>query len=261
MKEYWIKIYKTRYFWSHLARCELKSRFRRSKLGLLWTVLQPLFLTMIMAFVFSTIFRQPLGEYAVYILSGMVVWNMINAGIIAGGSSILSAEQYIRQFNHPITIYSLRSAVLNIVTFLIEFIALVIWIAISNPTNLLWGILTLPLNIILFFALSWSLTTIAGFTNCKYRDYPQVMGLIMQTLWYMSPVMFQQSVFNSNKYLQLLYEFNPITHILNLIRKPMLYGQLPDGYDYLYVILSVICFAAFAYYIHNKNEKKIIFYL
>ncbi len=261
MKEYWIKIYKTRYFWSHLAKCELKARFRRSKLGLLWTVLQPLFLTMIMAFVFSTIFRQPLGEYAVYILSGMVVWNMINAGIIAGGSSILSAEQYIRQFNHPITIYSLRSAVLNIVTFLIEFIALVIWIAISNPTNLLWGILTLPLNIILFFALSWSLTTIAGFTNCKYRDYPQVMGLIMQTLWYMSPVMFQQSVFNSNKYLQLLYEFNPITHILNLIRKPMLYGQLPDGYDYLYVILSVICFAAFAYYIHNKNEKKIIFYL
>lgn len=261
MKEYWIKIYKTRYFWSHLAKCELKARFRRSKLGLLWTVLQPLFLTMIMAFVFSTIFRQPLGEYAVYILSGMVVWNMINAGIIAGGSSILSAEQYIRQFNHPITIYSLRSAVLNIVTFLIEFIALVIWIAISNPTNLLWGILTLPLNIILFFALSWSLTTIAGFTNCKYRDYPQVMGLIMQTLWYMSPVMFQQSVFNSNKYLQLLYEFNPITHILNLIRKPMLYGQLPDGYDYLYVILSAICFAAFAYYIHNKNEKKIIFYL
>ena len=261
MKEYWIKIYKTRYFWSHLAKCELKARFRRSKLGLLWTVLQPLFLTMIMAFVFSTIFRQPLGEYAVYILSGMVVWNLINAGIIAGGSSILSAEQYIRQFNHPITIYSLRSAVLNIVTFLIEFIALVIWIAISNPTNLLWGILTLPLNIILFFALSWSLTTIAGFTNCKYRDYPQVMGLIMQTLWYMSPVMFQQSVFNSNKYLQLLYEFNPITHILNLIRKPMLYGQLPDGYDYLYVILSVICFAAFAYYIHNKNEKKIIFYL
>ena len=88
MEEYWKRIWKTRYFWSHLARCELKSRFRRSKLGLLWTVFQPLILTLIMAFVFSTIFQQTLGDYAVYILSGIVVWDLMTGSVEAGGSSI-----------------------------------------------------------------------------------------------------------------------------------------------------------------------------
>lgn len=261
MKDYWCKIYKTRYFWMHLARCELKARFRRSKMGLLWTVLQPLFLTMIMAFVFSTIFRQPLGEYAVYILSGIVVWNLISASVIAGGSSILSAEQYIRQFNHPVSIYSLRSAVLNVVTFLIETIALAIWVLLSNPGNILWGIITLPLNLILFFILSWCLTTIAGFINCKYRDYAQIMALVMQAIWYMSPVMFQKSIFDGNIYLKILYNCNPITHVLNLIREPMLYGNLPSVLDYLYTLISIAVFAAIAYKVNKINGKKIIFYL
>lgn len=261
MREYWKKIYKTRYFWSHLARCELKARFRRSKLGLLWTVLQPLFLTMIMALVFSTIFKQPLGEYAVYILSGIVVWNLISASIVTGGNSILSAEQYIRQFNHPVTIYCLRSAVLNIITFLIEMIALSIWVMCTKPSNLLIGIATLPLTLILYFVLSWTCSTIAGFYNCKYRDYPQVMALCMQALWYMSPVMFQKHVFESNSKLYILYELNPVTHVLNLVRNPMLYGKIPSAIDYGYVLILIMLFGLWAYYANKKNEKKIIFYL
>lgn len=261
MKEYWQKIYKTRYFWSHLARCELKARFRRSKLGLLWTVLQPLFLTMIMAIVFSTVFHQSLGEYAVYILSGIVVWNLISASIIAGGNSILSAEQYIRQFNHPVTIYSLRSAVLNIITFLIEMIALAIWVLLSRPLNLVIGIISLPITCLFYFILSWSCTTIAGFSNCKYRDYPQIMALCMQAIWYISPVMFQEQLFLSNNKLKLLYMWNPITHVLNLVRRPMLYGQWPNLQDYIYVgVLAIIC-CSWAYWINKNNEKKIIFYL
>lgn len=261
MKEYWHKIYKTRYFWSHLARCELKARFRRSKLGLIWTVLQPLFLTMIMACVFSIVFKQPLGEYAVYILSGIVVWNLISASIVGGGNSILSAEQYIRQFNHPVTIYTLRSAVLNIVTFLIEMIALAIWVAFNGISNLLLGIITLPLTITIYFILSWACTTIAGFSNCKYRDYPQVMALCMQALWYVSPVMFQRQIFESNDKLKLLYELNPVSHVLNLVRNPMLYGKMPSLLDYVYTIVLMLLVTLWAYFVNKKNGKKIIFYL
>ena len=261
MKEYLMKVFETRYFWSHLARCELKARFRRSKLGLLWTVLQPLILTMIMALVFATIFNQPLGEYAIYILSGIVVWNMINGSIVAGGFSILSAEQYIRQFNHPVSIYSLRSSILNLVTFAIEMIALAVWILFTAPANLFLGFITLPLTVLLFFCLSWPVTTIAGFMNCKYRDYPQIMALVMQAIWYVSPVMFQKQIFSNNEYLKILYQMNPITHILNLIRAPFIYGQIPSASDYFFVIGIIFIFLILAISINKKNEKKIIFYL
>ena len=261
MEEYWKRIWKTRYFWSHLARCELKSRFRRSKLGLLWTVFQPLILTLIMAFVFSTIFQQTLGDYAVYILSGIVVWDLMTGSVVAGGSSILSAEQYVRQFNHPITIYSLRSAVLNIITFCIEAIALALWILAIRPANIMLWLVTFPLTVVLFFMLAWPLTTIAGYSNCKYRDYPQIMMLVMQAFWYVSPVMFQRQMFESNPNLRWFYHHNPITHILNLIRNPFLYGELPSLLDYFYTLFTIIIFTLWAYQINKKNEKKIIFYL
>lgn len=261
MKNYWMKIYRTRYFWTHLARCELKARFRRSKIGLLWSVFQPLFLTIIMAFVFSTIFKQPLGEYAVFILSGIVVWDLILASVVSGGNSILSAEQYIRQFNHPVTIYSLRSALLNIITFLIEMVALGIWVLVGYSENIPMGILTLPVTSVIFFVLSWELTTVAGYLNCKYRDYPQIMALVLQAIWYVSPVMFQKDIFMGNEMLTILYQLNPITHVLNLVREPFLYGKLPGFQDYIFVSAIMIIFGFFAFWVNAKNEKKVIFYL
>ncbi|SHO47116.1 ABC transporter permease [Anaerocolumna xylanovorans] len=261
MKQYLIKVYETRYFWSHLAKCDLKSRFRRSKLGLLWAVLQPFFLTIIMAFVFSTVFNQPLGEYMLYILSGMVVWDIVMASTVAGGSCLLCSEQYIRQFNHPITIYSLRYTVLNTITFMIEIIALIIWVLVYAPINLVFALMTLPLTVILLFFLAWALTTLAGYLNTKYRDYPQIMALLMQAIWYLSPVFFKEEMFMSRPFLKKMFQLNPLTHILDLIRKPFIYGEMPSITNYLFTIGTIAVLGLLAYRINKRNEKKIIFYL
>lgn len=261
MKDYLKKVYDTRYFWSHLAKCDLKSRFRRSKLGLLWTVLQPFFLTIIMSFVFSTVFNEPLGDYMLYILSGMVVWDLITASAIGGGNCLLCSEQYIRQFNHPITIYSLRYAVLNTITFMIEIIALVIWVIIFAPINLVFAPITLPLTIILLFFLAWAITTLAGYSNTKYRDYPQVMALVVQTIWYLSPVFFKEEMFMSRPFLKKMFQLNPLTHILDLVRKPFIYGEMPSMMNYVFTIGSILIFGLLAFRSNKKNEKKIIFYL
>lgn len=261
MKSYIQKVYKTRYFWSHLAKGDLQSRFRRSKLGVLWIIAQPFFLTIIMSVVFSTVFQQELGEYLLYILSGIVVWDLLTASIIGGSNSILQSEQYIRQFNHPISIYTLRFGVLNIVTFLIELIALVIWCVCTRPNTLLMAVITLPGTVIIYFILSWALVTIAGYSNTKYRDYPQIMTLLMQALWYVSPVFFKEELFLTNKFLISMFKWNPITHILALIRNPFLFGKMPSFENYIFSINTVLIICIWAYLVNRKNEKKIIFYL
>lgn len=260
MKDYWKKIYETRYFWSHLAIMDLQSRFRRSKLGLLWSVFQPFLLTIVMAVVFSTVFKQPLGSYLLYILSGMVVWDVLTMSVINGGVCFLSGEQYIRQFKHPMTIYSLKFAVFTTITFLIELIALVIWVVIYVPENLIFAVLTVPLTTIILFALSWELSTISGYVNTKYRDYPQIISLVMQTIWYVSPVFLREEVFTSNSKMLVAFRLNPLTHLLNLVRKPFLDGLMPSGVDYLFAIGTVLIFAIWAWKSNKKNEDKIIFY-
>lgn len=260
MKDYFVEIYKMRYFWWHLAKMDLVARFRRSKLGLLWGVFQPFFLTIVMAVVFSTVFRQPLGSYLLYILSGMVVWDLLTNSVIGGAFCLLNSEQYIRQFKHPITIYTLRYGVLNTILFLIELIALVIWCVIYNPENLFIALFTIPLTTILLFLLSWTLTTFAGYTHTKYRDYPQIMQLLMQAIWYLSPVFFREEMFTSNRYLALLFRINPLTHLLNIVRRPFLDGIMPSFVDYCYTIVVICIFGLVAWLTNKRNEEKIIFY-
>ena len=261
MKEYWKKVYKTRYFWSHLAKNDLKTRFRRSKLGMLWTVLQPLMFTVILSFVFSVAFKEDMGEYSMYILSGIIVWNLLQSSIVASSNCLMISEQYIRQFNHPITIYSLRMAVLNIVTFLMEMSALVFWVLIFQPENLILAIFTLPLTVILYFPMVWGCATIAGYSGTKYRDYAQIMSLLMQMLYYLSPVFLKQELFMNSQIMMAIFRCNPVTHILDLIRKPFVYMEMPGWTDYLYIIAIDIIVILWAYAVNRKNQKKIVFYL
>lgn len=261
MKSYIQKVYKTRYFWSHLAMNDLNSRFRRSKLGLLWTVIQPLFLTLILSVVFSVVFKQKMKDYSVYILSGIVVWNMLQASVVGGANCLFQSEQYIRQFNHPITIYTLRYALLTLVTFLLELIALVVWVLFFQPVNLILGVLTLPLTLVLYFPIIWCLSTIAGYLGTKYRDYPQIMVLVMQMLYYLSPVFFKQEMFMASEFLRIMFVWNPVSRLLNLIRMPFVYMQFPTWVDYLYVLILDIMLVLFTKAVNKKNEKKLIFYL
>ncbi|MFD1179406.1 ABC transporter permease [Paenibacillus puldeungensis] len=255
------KIYQTRFFWSHLVRAELKNKFRRSKLGILWTFMNPLLLTALMSTVFGTVFNTPIEDYAPYILSGLIVWELISSSFIGGGYSIMTSEQYIRQFNHPIIIYTLKSALVFTITFIIAMFSLGIWMLIVSPVNVFFGIITLPLTTLLYFCLSWAITTIAGFTNAKYRDYPQVMALVIQAVWYVSPVFLKKEMFTSNPALVNFFNLNPITHILNLIRDPFLYGVMPTVTDYLYTLGTILVFSLWAGRVYKKNSNKVIFYI
>ena len=261
MKAYAKAIYDTRYFWFHLARSDLRNRFRRSKLGILWSMMTPLLLTIIMATVFGTVFGLPLGDFAPYVLSGLIVWDIIVSSFVGGSNAIISSEQYIRQANHPLTIYSLKWAIVTITTFMIATISLVLWMLIASPQNILMGIVTLPVTVVILLFLSWSITTFSSHINAKYRDFPQVIALLVQILWFFSPVFFQQEMFMSNPVLEMVFMYNPITHVLALVREPFLFGQLPTAQNYAFAIGFTLAWAGIAIITHKRMRSDIIFYI
>lgn len=261
VRAYWKKIYEARYFWMHLARIELKNKFRRSKLGILWTFVSPLCLTAIMSVVFATAFHVEIASYAPYILSGILFWDVLSGGFIGGSYSIISNDAYIRQFNHPMTIYTLKTAIVITTSFLIALISLTLWVLFIRPLNLLVVVFTLPATVCIFFVLAWSGVTIAAFVSTKYRDYPQMAPLILQTLWYVSPVFFQQEMFEQNALLYVWFNANPITHLLFLLRAPFLTGTLPTLTNYLVSIVFVAVLALCAIRVNRKMAHDIIFYI
>jgi lipopolysaccharide transport system permease protein len=254
-------LFKTRYFWGYLAKNDIIARNRRSKLGMLWLMVQPLLMTAILAVVFGTVFHKSIIVFAPYVYIGTTIWEVLTQSAVGGGGAFQAAAPYIKQYNHRKTIFTLRFSVVTIVSFLIAEIGIFLWVAIAAPRNLLIGLATFPLTTVLLFLLAWAITTIAAYINVKFRDYQRVMQIVMQALWYFSPVFMEEDIFSGSPWQRIVYNCNPITHILLLQRKPMLQGIMPSGTDYLYVIGSISVLGLIAWVIDRRYEKSVIYYL
>ena len=261
LKKYWGTLYELRFFIWHMVKIDLKNKFRRSKLGILWTFVSPLCLSAIMGTVFAVAFHYEILDYMPYVLSGILFWDLVMSSFSAGGYSIISHDSYIRQCSHPITMYTLKNSLVYIITFLIACLSLVLWVILRHPVNVLIWLLAMPGTLIIYFLLAWGGTTIAGYTCVQYRDYPMMAPLILQVVWYLSPIFFQKSLFETNELLYAWFKINPVTHMLELLRSPLLEGRMPSLSNYLVSFAFALVIDLLAVRINRKKERNVIFYL
>lgn len=259
MKHYLHAIWDARYFWLHLANAELKYKFRRSRLGLLWTMINPLVLMLMITLIFGNLFGIPMQDFAPFVFSGLVVWEFVLSTALGGCTSLLVSEAYIKQFRHPLVIYPLKTTLVQVATFLIAIQALFLWMLATDRSHLLIAVLTLPLTAICLFVLGWPIAILTSSIHLKYRDFAQALTLLMQLLWYMSPVFFKPEMFKTPE-LALLLEYNPVTHILNLVRAPLLHGTLPSFADYGFIFGLAALLYLLAIWRMSRVEKTLIYY-
>ena len=260
MTGYWKGVWRARYFWSHLALSDLRSRWRRSFFGVLWSIIQPLGMTLLLALVFSKIFNSDIYTYAPYILSGIIVWECITACVTGGALSFVQADAYIKQCRHPLAIYTLRTVLTSLIILVLASTALFGWSLVVLPKNIGWhwlGALTIFPVLALIL---WPLATLLAYIGTRFRDIPHATGLIMQALWFISPVYFEDKMFRRGG-LDGLVDYNPIYHLLQLLRAPLLDGKWPKLENYGFVFFTAFVLAFLAWLIGRRAERKVIFYL
>ncbi len=256
LKNIWV----ARYFWLHLAFADIRTKYRRSLLGLAWAFIQPLALTLLLAFVMGRFFHSPIKDYAPFIFSGLILWEFIVSSTVNGCSSFINAEGYIKQFNHPLIIYSLRSVIPCMINLLCAFMGLVIWTLCWKPENIGHAWFGLLISFPMLFLFAWPLCTITAFIGVRFRDFSQLIVILLQALYFVSPIFFLPAMF-ANANMGFLIEYNPISHLLNLFRNPVLEGSWPNLISYLYVLATAALLWLCVWRLVNRNEDKIIFYL
>ena len=260
MVSYLNNIYKSRHFWVHLSFADLRAKYRRSILGAFWSILQPLGLTLLLSYVMGKLFNSPIADYAPFVFSGIIFWEFVVISAVTGASAFMNSEGYIKQISYPLVIYTIRSTLSAFINLGLAFLGFVLWVLLWKPENLGWAWLHLIPAFIILFGIGFFLGTITSFINTKFRDFQQMLGLILQAIWYISPIFFEPKLFHSVKAAYLI-EWNPIYHLLNLYRAPILEGAAPVVDNYLFAIgLCAILFVIASLYIF-RDEKKIIFYL
>ncbi|MFO0879532.1 MAG: ABC transporter permease [Gemmataceae bacterium] len=263
MIDYLGKMWHCRYFWLSLVRIDLRARYRRSLLGVGWSLVRPVALTIILCVVFQRLFRRTdTWTYAPYILSGLACWDYIVTATKQGCQCFFQGESYIRQHPTPIAVFSLRTALTETFHFLIALLVLLGLAWYVNGFGNLPALVSLIPTLALLFIFIWSLATLAGFANVYFQDTQHLMDVVFQIIFYATPIIYYpQDLGQGSRLYMLVTTCNPLVPLLRLLRDPILYAQVPSVEIYSAAMLTVFCTAGLAMAVCARLQRQLIFQL
>lgn len=252
-------VWRYRYFWLSLVKMDLETRYRRSLLGLGWSLLNPLVLTAILYTVFHNLFVADLPNYALYVLSGLVVWNYIAGSTIQGCQCFLQAEAYIRQQPSPLVIFPLRSALGGLIHFTAALAVVLAVAGVTNGLPSLGAIACLVPGLLLIFAFAWSAGLLAGIANVLFRDTEHLLQVAFQVLFYATPIIYPAATLDGMK-LGAWARYNPLTALVGLLRDPIYGGRLPDLSTFVTAAGMVGLLVLAAILLSQRWQRRLVFY-
>lgn len=261
-------VWTARHFLLALVRLNLRLRYRRSMLGVGWSLLHPIAMTAVFTVVFSQLFGDgnPIG-YAAFALSGLAVWNFLRDAATMGSKSFVHNESYIRQSPLPYTVYTLRSALGHLIHMCLALIVvaalLVAWK--GSPEPLVGLLLALP-GVLLAIVAAWAIATIGEFVTAFFHDTAHLLEVACHIGFFLTPVMYRRNLLD-DRGLGWLVDINPANTFLAVIRDPLL-GGIPSaagfeqlGYAYLSAGTCTAALVLLAAAVVAWLQKKVIFHL
>jgi len=260
MVDYFRDIWRCRFFWMSLVRMDLRTRYRRSVLGMGWSLLQPIAMTVILCTVFHQVFDIQRVDYAPYVLAGLVCWNYILGVTVQGCGSIFQGESYIRQYPAPLAIYPLRTVLGAAIHFLIALSVVVVLSWYIHGFGNLAALPSLIPTLILLLILGWSLAVLASLTTVYFQDTQHLAEVGFQLLFYATPIIYVEDMLTERR-MAWLVRFNPLVTLLRLIREPILNARVPDITTFASAVAIVCIAATAAIFMLYRLQRQIIFYL
>jgi lipopolysaccharide transport system permease protein len=173
----------------NLVSKNLKVKYRRSFLGVFWTVLAPLMTALIYYVVFSVILKVQRPDYMLLVLSGVMAWNYFSQTVSEGVTHYIEAQNLISKIYLPIQAFNFTTATTNLITLLFT-VPIVSVIAVVQGKALYSTIWLLPLFIACLFLMAYSGSIIVAVLYVFFRDLRQAIGLLFQLLFYATPILY-----------------------------------------------------------------------
>lgn len=262
MVQHLTSIWRYRHFWGSLVRLDLRNRYRRSVLGIGWSLLNPIAMTAVWCIAFG----QVLGmgdwrSFAPMLLAGMAVWQFLVNSVLQGCESFIRAEAYIRQCPLPFGIYPLRVTMGLLIHFTIALVAVVAALVILKGNSN--AILVLPALIpalLLTTLFGWCLATLAGFANVFFHDTKHLAEVAAQLMFFLTPVMYTRDLLDRQN-LGWIADINPAAYFIELFRRPLLSGLPPTMEQYLQCGGLTLAFFGLACGTMAWLQRRIVFHL
>jgi len=205
-------------------RRDIVSRYKRSILGVVWTMLQPLGMMLVMGIVFSKLFNHVEG-YVAYLLSGLVAWTFFAQTTTAAIYQIVWGGALIRKIYMPMTTFSISSIGTGLVNLVLSLIPLiVITLAVGKPIT--WAFLFIPIPILFLTAFALGVSLILSTLTVYFPDVKEMYQIIIQAWMYLTPIVYPADILPERFRFWILH-LNPMYYFISLFRAPIYDGVIP----------------------------------
>lgn len=242
-----------------LVSRDFKLKYRRSVLGVLWSILNPLLMMIVLAAVFSFVFRFSIENFPVYLILGNILFDYMNRATSGSVTSIIDAQSLIKKIRINKMIFPLERVAFELVNFAISLIAVaivMIYFQICPSIHALWG---LPFVVICVTIFSMGLSLLLSALAVFFRDVIHLWSVVMTAWTYATPLFYPYDMLAP--WMQSVMQFNPMYHYVQLFRDVMMWNINPGILECLICIgMAIITFGVGAL-VFTKNQRKFILHI
>ena len=242
----------------NLITKDIKIKYRRSVLGVLWSVLNPLLMMIILTIVFSNIFRIKVENFPIYYLSGVTLWTLFLEGSTGAMNSVAAVGPLISKVYIPKYIFPLEKIVFSLVNFAFSLVAvLIVTLALQFPLTWTALLLIIPIIYVLIFATGIGLMLSA--VSIFFKDVVHLYGVLTTAWMYLTPILYPVDILGSQ--VKAILSFNPMYHYVLYFRNLYMYNTIPDLKANLICILFALISLAIGITVFRKYQDRLILHL
>lgn len=242
-----------------LVARELKVRYRRSAIGFVWTMLQPLLTMLVLQTVFSSVFRGfAITNYPVYALAGIMFWNFFSQSIVSSMNSLRGNALLLQKLPVPTAVFPIANVISGVVNLGFALVPLLLILLVTGHP-LTPALLFLPVAILIAALFTLGAGLLLAPLAVFFSDVVELIGVIMSLLMYLTPVFYPKEIVPEP--MRWVVRFNPIRSILEVFRDPIYQGEIPPlSHLAVSVGIAVLVFAL-GFWVFRRSSDRIPFYV
>jgi lipopolysaccharide transport system permease protein len=237
---------------------DVRQRYRRSTLGPFWLTISMGVMIGTIGVVFSQIFNTPTQEYYPFLAIGIILWGYMSSIVTDGCVGFISAESIVKQLPLPLFVHIERMLWRNTLILLHNIVIFPLVLYATGNSFGLTTFLVIPGFFLLILNLAW-VSLILAVLCSRYRDLPQIVGSILQIIFYLTPIMWMPTLLPDRVGVNILY-FNPIFHLLEIVRAPLL-GKLPVVDSWIFSIFLAAFGWIVSLLVYGRYKRRIAYWI
>lgn len=243
----------------HLVTKDIKLKYRRSFLGYMWSVLNPLLIMIVMTIVFSTMFNRAIENYPLYLFTGQLLFNYMNQSTHTAMGAINANGALLKKAYVPKYIFVFAKITSGMLDLVLSLGALVI-VLIFTGAGFAWSNLLFPLVLLQLYVFCIGLGLFLAQANVFFRDISYIYNAITTAWMYLTPIFYPvDSLPEAVRWF--VEHLNPMYFYVSQFRDIIYYQQMPDGTQILLGMASALLMLLLGIKTFTKNQDRFILYI